>query len=76
MGPKATAAAATSKHRERDYVRVPSDMQQEISALAARYDVPVRSLTRVLLCLGLECLRLDDTRIAAMLKRLGVPEQS
>jgi hypothetical protein len=68
---------AESDKPQRGYVRVPEECRMNLERLAARYDVPVRSLTRIVLCLGLEMLALNEqhTRdaLASLVKREGSP---
>lgn len=66
-------AAATGDKPSRDYLRVPDEWAEEINRLAARYDVPARSITRLLIGLGLECVRLDESRAAFCLEQLASP---
>jgi hypothetical protein len=62
--------AATTDKPQRDYVRVPSEMSQEINLLAARYDVPVRSVTRLLLCIGMDVLHCDEASARTVMSTL------
>lgn len=62
--------------RDREYVRVPNTCVAELTEQAARYDVPMQSLTRLVLCLGLEMLKVDEPLTREALARLTAPQAS
>lgn len=55
---------------QRGYVRVPEECRVDLEAKAALYDVPLRSLTRVVLCLGLAMLEVDESSVKRAVARL------
>lgn len=65
---------AESDKPQRGYVRVPDECRMELETLAARYDVPLRSLTRLVLCLGLEMVKVDERTARSVLARFQVAE--
>lgn len=65
---------AGEQKRDREYVRVPSAMVADLQSQAASYDVPMQSLTRLVLCLGLEMLKVDPLFTREALSRLSAPQ--
>lgn len=55
---------------QRGYVRVPEECRLALETRAARYDVPLRSLTRLVLMLGMAMLEVDERSVKEAVMRM------